>query len=272
MLIMSMLHIISMYHPRAIRLVIAFTVANARACLFPLFIFVALALSHLLPSGVPRYDALLVACLAMQAVMLATRLETLDELKVISLFHLLGLGLELFKVHVGSWSYPEEAFTKVAGVPPYAGFMYASVASYMVQAWRLLALRVHRWPRRSIVVPLGVVIYANFFTHHALADLRYPAIVATFLGAWQYPHQASGWHVVSPWKLTSWSLLVIVSMMAVVELKRIKGARPGERQDVLADVGSAPPQPLHAHASVGGHDAANLHVASAPRVVVDART
>lgn len=41
--------------------------------------------------------------------MIAFKLESLDEVKVIGVFHLIGLALELYKVHMGSWSYPEEA-------------------------------------------------------------------------------------------------------------------------------------------------------------------
>lgn len=251
-----------------------FGLKNARACLFPVFIFLMLALSQVLPLPIARYDFLLFACLGMQALMLATGLETRDELKVISLFHLLGLGLELFKVHVGSWSYPEAAFFKVWGVPLYSGFMYASVASYMIQAWRLLRLRFVHWPPAVVVVPVGTLIYLNFFSNHVLPDIRFllmaavllvfrrtwvaftPAAkqrgmplvlaflligvfvwfaenIATYLGAWQYPHQQDGWRVVSLHKLTSWALLVIVSMMIVVQLKRLKGSRASEAQDVV---------------------------------------
>jgi len=186
--------------------------------------------------------------------------------------------LELFKTNAGSWSYPEEALFKLGRVPLYSGFMYASVASFMIQAWRLLKLRFVRWPPARLVVPLGAAIYLNFFTHHFLPDVRYllaaavllvfrrtwvaftpldkqrgiPLVlafllvgmfvwfaenIATFLGAWQYPHQADGWRLVDPRKLTSWALLVIVSMMAVVQLKHVKGARAGESQDVLVDRG-----------------------------------
>lgn len=253
-----------------------FGIANARACLFPVFIFAMLALSQVVPLPIARYDFLLLACLGMQAIMVATGLETRDELKVITLFHLLGLGLELFKVHAGSWSYPEDAFVKVGGVPLYSGFMYASVASYMIQAWRLLRLRFVHWPSAWQVVPLGTLIYLNFFTHHVLPDARWllavavlvvfgrtrveftaharrrtlPLVaaflligvfvwfaenIATFLGAWQYPDQQDGWRMVDPHKLTSWALLVIVSLMAVVQLKHVKGGRTHEHQDVVVD-------------------------------------
>ena len=255
-----------------------FGLKNARACVFPVFIFAMLAVSQVAPLPMARYDFLLLACLGMQGLMLATGLETRDELKVITLFHLLGLGLELFKVHVGSWSYPEDALFEVGGVPLYSGFMYASVASFMIQAWRLFGLRFLRWPPTLLVAPLGALIYLNFFTHHALPDLRYVLIaavlvvfgrtrvaftpvsttyrmplvlaflsigvfvwfaenIATYLGAWQYPDQSDGWRLVSPAKLTSWSLLVIVSLLAVVQLKRVKGARPGQAQDVVEDRG-----------------------------------
>lgn len=263
--------------PRPVRYAVEllhFGVANARACLFPVFIFAMLGVSQVAPLPIPRYDFLLIACLGMQALMLATRLETLDELKVIMLFHLLGLGLELFKVHMGSWSYPEDAFAKIAGVPLFSGFMYASVASFMIQAWRLLRLRFLRWPPAHVVVPLGALIYLNFFTHHFVVDLRFwlvgavlvvfgrtwvgfqptskrrriPLVlaflligvfvwfaenIATYLGAWQYPDQRDGWRMVGIGKLSSWSLLVIVSMMAVVQLKRVKGSRPDQSQDVV---------------------------------------
>lgn len=253
-----------------------FTLKNARSCIFPVFIFAMLAVSQVAPLPVARYDFLLFACLGMQALMLATGLETRDELKVITLFHLLGLGLELFKVHVGSWSYPEEAMFKFWGVPLYSGFMYASVASYMIQAWRFFGLRFVRWPPAAVVIPLGALIYLNFFTNYVLPDIRFFLIaavlvvfgrtwvaftpvstqrgmplvlaflligifvwfaenIATFLGAWQYPDQQDGWRMVSPHKLTSWALLVIVSMMAVVQLKHVKGARESERQDVVVD-------------------------------------
>ena len=255
-----------------------FGLKNARACLFPAFILGMLGLTRVVEPPIARYDFLLLACLAMQALMPATGLETRDELKVITLFHLLGLGLELFKVHVGSWSYPEAALAKVGGVPLYSGFMYASVASYMIQAWRLFGLRFVRWPHPARVVPLGALIYANFFANNVLPDQRALLIlavlwvfrrtrveftpqatprsmplalaflligvfvwlaenVATYLGAWQYPHQQDGWRMVDLHKLSSWALLVIVSLMIVVQLKHVKGGRSPRDQDVIVDRG-----------------------------------
>jgi len=147
---------------------------QALSCIFPAVIFVSLALTKLVPlPWLSRYDWLLLICLAMQVWMVRSGLETHDELKVITVFHLIGLALELFKVHMGSWSYPEEAWTKVGGVPLYSGFMYASVASYMCQAWRRLQLELVNWPPLWIVTPLAAAIYLNFFTHHYWIDIRW---------------------------------------------------------------------------------------------------
>jgi len=147
---------------------------QALSCIFPVVIFASLALTKLIPlPWLPRYDWLLLICLAMQVWMVRSGLETRDELKVITVFHLIGLALELFKVHMGSWSYPEEGWTKVGGVPLYSGFMYASVASFMCQAWRRLKLELVNWPSLWIVTPIAAAIYLNFFTHHYWADIRW---------------------------------------------------------------------------------------------------
>jgi uncharacterized membrane protein YoaT (DUF817 family) len=81
---------------------------------------------------------------------------------------------------MGSWAYPEPAWTKVGGVPLYSGFMYASVASYLCQAWRRLDVRLDNWPRLGVTAPLAAVVYANFFTHHFLPDARWLLIGVIF--------------------------------------------------------------------------------------------
>lgn len=160
---------------------LSFTYKNAASCVFPVAIFALLAVSRAVDLPLARYDFLLLGCLAVQGLMVWTGLETRDELKVIGVFHVLGLGLELFKTHVGSWSYPEDAFAKIGTVPLYSGFMYASVASFMCQAWRRFDLRLERWPSSLLVVPLGAAIYLNFFTHHVTVDLRWLLVALTFV-------------------------------------------------------------------------------------------
>ncbi|SFA95611.1 Uncharacterized membrane protein YoaT, DUF817 family [Lentibacillus halodurans] len=144
------------------------------SCLFPVMIFLTLAISKMIEVPIiKRYDFILIICLAVQILLVVFKIETMDEVKVIFVFHLIGLALELYKVHMGSWAYPEEAVTKVFGVPLYSGFMYASVASYMCQAWRRLELRLVNWPSTWLVLLLSAVIYFNFYTHHFIYDFRW---------------------------------------------------------------------------------------------------
>ncbi|NGZ74693.1 DUF817 domain-containing protein [Saccharibacillus sp. VR-M41] len=159
---------------RAFGQLLRFGREQALSCLFPVVIFAALALTRMIELPLlPRYDWLLILCLLMQVIMVRSGLETRDELKVITLFHLIGLALELFKVHMGSWSYPGEGYSKIFGVPLYSGFMYASVASYLCQAWRRLDVRLVAWPPFPVVTLLAAAIYLNFFTHHYWIDVRW---------------------------------------------------------------------------------------------------
>jgi uncharacterized membrane protein YoaT (DUF817 family) len=245
-----------------------------RCCLFAIAVFVGLALSRVVPLPIARYDALLAYGLVVTLVFLLLGWESAREVAVIFAFHLVGLALELFKVRVGSWAYPENAATMVAGVPLYSGFMYAAVGSYICQAFRRFDLRVNRFPWLPAVV-LAVAAYANFFTHHYLPDLRWLVAIgfvvvlwpsrvsftvgerryamplslsfvligfflwvaengATWLGAWQYPDQADFWQVVHVGKWGSWALLVSLSFVLVAAVKRWEGTFYG-------DVGTTPP-------------------------------
>lgn len=153
-----------------------FGIKEVRACLFAgLFFLAVFSVPREGLWGVPRYDALLVIALAIQAWMVWTKLETIDELKAISLFHLIGFALEVFKTSSGikAWSYPDFAYTKVFAVPLFSGFMYAAVGSYLIQAWRLLDLRVKHHPPYWMATLIAILIYANFFTHHYIGDYRW---------------------------------------------------------------------------------------------------
>jgi uncharacterized membrane protein YoaT (DUF817 family) len=153
-----------------------FGVKEVRACLFVGLFFAAVVL---VPRagvwGLPRYDVLLVVALAIQAGMVWSKLETLDELWAISLFHAVGFALEVFKTSgaIQSWSYPDFAYTKLWGVPLFSGFMYAAVGSYIIQAWRLFDLRVHHHPPYWMAAVMALLIYANFFSHHWIGDYRW---------------------------------------------------------------------------------------------------
>ena len=163
---------------------IVFGIKEARACIFAGSFFVLLFASNYIPLfGFARYDFIFVAAVALQIILFATKVETWDEIKVIFIFHILGTALELFKTHpsVGSWSYPEEAFFKIATVPLFAGFMYAAVGSYLAQAWRILDVELKNPPNYIATLVLGVLIYVNFFTNYFIPDLRLILIPAVFL-------------------------------------------------------------------------------------------
>ena len=75
-----------------------FGVKEARACLFAgLFFLAVFGMPRAGALGIPRYDLLLIIAIAIQAWMVWAKLETWDELKAITLFHLIGFGLEVFK-------------------------------------------------------------------------------------------------------------------------------------------------------------------------------
>ena len=138
------------------------------------------------PANAPlaRYDFLFLTMLGVQAILLASRLESLDEAKVILVYHLVGTAMEVFKTSTGSWIYPEPSLFRISGVPLFTGFMYSCIGSYICRAWRLFDLRFSDHPRRWSLVLLSLAIYANFFADHYGLDLRLPlfALAALLFG------------------------------------------------------------------------------------------
>lgn len=149
-------------------------------------LIVAIAGSRLWwPEGaaLTRYDGLLLIALATQGLFLALRLETLAELRVIAAFAALGLGMELFKVASGSWAYPEPGWLAPGGVPLFVGFMYAAVGLCILRMIRLFDMDFAPFPPPGRNLALAAAIYLNFFTMHALPDLRLGLIALT---VWAY--------------------------------------------------------------------------------------
>jgi uncharacterized membrane protein YoaT (DUF817 family) len=99
-------------------------------------------------------------------------LESVQEAKVIFAFHIVGTIMEVFKISVGSWIYPEPSLLRIAGVPLFSGFMYASVGSYLARVWRTFDFHFTHYPPRWATVALATLIYVNFFAHHWLPDIR----------------------------------------------------------------------------------------------------
>lgn len=176
------------YPPRKwFNLFLQFTWQEAASCFFAVYILAALVITRYYPLPIlPRYDYMLLFVVFMQVAMVwLFKMETVDELKVICLFHVLGTTMEIFKVQMGSWSYPGEAYSKIMGVPLYSGFMYASVASYITQAWRRLNIQVENFPATWVNVVVGNLIYFNFFTHHYTYDIRYLLLTAVLFIYWR---------------------------------------------------------------------------------------
>ena len=170
--------------PFALAELVMFLLKQAWACLFAALLLAAILLSKALwTPGWPlaRYDALFLFALATQALFLTLRLETWEEARVILLFHLTGTAMEWFKVHAGSWAYPEPGLFKLMDVPLFSGFMYAAVGSYMARVIRIFHMRFAPYPAFWITNLLALAIYVNFFAHHFLPDIRLVLFAATAL-------------------------------------------------------------------------------------------
>jgi len=166
------------------------------ACLFGGLMLALLLATHLFyPDSAPlhRYDFLTLAALGIQVAMLTFRLETWDEAKVILAFHVVGTVMEIFKTAVGSWAYPEEALLRIAGVPLFSGFMYASVGSYIARVWRIFDFRFEPYPARWKTWLLAVLIYINFFSHHYLPDIRFVLFAGIALLFWRTHIYFTNW-------------------------------------------------------------------------------
>lgn len=249
---------------------ILFGLKQAWACLFGAIMLALLIGSKLVwQPGWPiyRYDFLFTAALSVQVLMLRFKMERWEEARVILVYHVVGTLMEIFKVHVGSWIYPEPAIVKIAGVPLFSGFLYASVGSFMARTIRIFDMRFTHYPPRWITFALAIAIYANFYTHHYLPDIRYLLFAATVIVFWRVriyfttdrttlymPLTVAAffssiflwiaenigtvtgtwlypsqkvWHVVSPSKLGSWYLLLYVSFVLVTLVLKPK---PPERE------------------------------------------
>ena len=161
-----------------------FGIKQGWACLFGALMLLLLVVSFLFwPENAPlaRYDALVIGAVLIQIGMLAFRLESIDEARVILLFHIAGTVMELFKTAQGSWIYPEDSLLRIGGVPLFSGFMYAAVGSYIARIWRIFDIRFRHYPPLWTTWVLAGAIYVNFFAHHWLPDVRLALFAATAL-------------------------------------------------------------------------------------------
>ncbi|MFE0698893.1 DUF817 domain-containing protein [Streptomyces sp. NPDC058872] len=258
------------------RQLLHFAVLEARCCAFAIALVGGIAVSSLLPElPVARYDLLLLYGIGLTVLAWRLGWDSGRDVAVIAGCHAIGLVFELVKVHMGSWSYPEDALTKFGGVPLYGGFLYAALGSYVCRAWRLFDLRLTGYRPRTTAVLAGAV-YVNFFSHHWIPDARWVLAAllvvatagswvrfrvgesdhrmplalsfvligfflwvaenaATYVGAWSYPDQLDGWQPVSLAKFGAWALLVTVTFVLTVRNAR---GRTGGTADRTPPIGT----------------------------------
>lgn len=181
---------------------VMFGIKQAWACLYGGAMLVLLVLTMVFwpkeGAILTRYDFLFLASLALQILLITLKLERLEEVKVIFIFHVVGTIMEIFKIHMGSWSYPGDGFFKLGGVPLFTGFMYACIGSYIARATRLLGMTYSNYPPIWTTWVLAGLAYVNFFAHHFLPDIRlglFALSVALFwrTRVWFTPYQQPRW-------------------------------------------------------------------------------
>jgi len=161
-----------------------FGAKQAWACLFGgllLILIISSALYYPENAKLARYDFLLIGAISIQIALLTLKLETFSEIKVIVLFHLVGTLMEIFKVHMGSWSYPEASLIRIGDAPLFSGFMYSAVGSYIARVWRSFDFRFIYHPPVWAISLLSIAVYINFFSHHFIIDIRIPLFIITGL-------------------------------------------------------------------------------------------
>lgn len=171
-----------------------FIAKAASAALFGLLLLIAFALTAPMGSneyfGFFRYDYLLFYALIIQACLIYLKLESWAEAKVIALFHIMAMGMEIFLTHpaIASWQYPQPAVFKLLTVPLFAGFMYSAVGSFFARSLRLYQVAFEHLPRFSNMLCLAVLSYLNFMTKFLfqISVLHYLSGVSSFFGKQNY--------------------------------------------------------------------------------------
>ncbi|ENV36630.1 hypothetical protein F959_02581 [Acinetobacter venetianus RAG-1 = CIP 110063] len=168
-----------------------FIAKAASAALFGLLLLIAFALTAPMGSneyfGFFRYDYLLFYALIIQACLIYLKLESWAEAKVIALFHIMAMGMEIFLTHpaIASWQYPQPAVFKLLTVPLFAGFMYSAVGSFFARSLRLYQVAFEHLPRFSNMLCLAVLSYLNFMTKFFIPDIRIALFIWSIIIFWK---------------------------------------------------------------------------------------
>lgn len=160
-----------------------FGLKQAYACIFGGFLLLVMLITrYWYPlESFHRYDFIFVTAVVFQLVLLLFKFETLKEAAIILLFHIVATVMELFKTSdaIQSWHYPEAFIFGIGNVPLFTGFMYSAVGSYLARVSRIFDFRYSYYPNVGLTVILVIAVYANFFTHHYIWDLRWLLLLAT---------------------------------------------------------------------------------------------
>lgn len=149
--------------------------------------------------------------------------------------------VRVYRLHDLRFSrYPSVAATSVLAALVYANFF---THHFMWDArWVLLALIVLLWLRTemhfrvwrvTLKVPL-LAVFGGVAVFIWIAEN-----IATWAGAWLYPHQQGAWELVSPQKIVAWFLLMIISVVLVTWVYPPKP--PGASKAPGASTGAAQP-------------------------------
>ena len=112
-----------------------------------------------------------------QICLLYLKLESWAEAKVIALFHVMAMAMEIFLTHpaIASWQYPQPAVFKILTVPLFAGFMYSAVGSF-ARSIRLLQVSFEKLPSFGSMLLLAFFSYINF-----MSKFLYPIFAIFYL-------------------------------------------------------------------------------------------
>lgn len=155
-----------------------FSYKAASAALFGILLLVAFALTAFMGShefyGFFRYDYLLFYALILQVCLILLKMESWAEAKVIALFHIVAMVMEIFLTHpqIASWQYPQPAVFKLWTVPLFAGFMYSAVGSFFARSLRLYKVSFEKLPSFANMMCLAVLSYINFMSKFFIVDYR----------------------------------------------------------------------------------------------------
>ncbi|MGP9491902.1 DUF817 family protein [Psychrobacter sp. AOP7-B1-24] len=160
------------------------------SALFGILLLLAFVLTNYMSwpiFGIYRYDVLLAYALIVQFFLIYFKLETLREVWVIAIFHIMAMAMELFLTHpkIGAWHYPEQAVFRIANVPLFAGFMYSAVGSFLARGLRLFNTSFTNLPSLVWVSLLVVLSYANFFTKFFVPDIRNILFIISVILFWK---------------------------------------------------------------------------------------